>query len=109
MDDMYCVSIELFSDVLANYSKFLNEEDFQLLFTLLNSSWSVERYGRLVQGDFDSDSLLYGQLMLAFGDAKVQDLARDIDAASQQFLTALVGLLAAKGLAVGEDKIFVQA
>ena len=107
--DMYGVTVELFSDILANYSRFLSEEDFQLLFALFNSPWSIERYSRLVQGDFEFDSLQYGQFMLGFGDAKVQDLARNIDAASQQFLKALVGLLAAKGHAVAEDRIFVPA
>jgi hypothetical protein len=108
-EDMYGVCVELFADVLANYSRFLGEEDFQLLFGLLNSAWSVERYNRLVQGDYDFDSLQYGQLMLAFGDAKVQDLARNTDPKAQHFLTALIGLLAAKGFAIAEDKIFVQA
>jgi hypothetical protein len=107
--DMYEVTVELFSDILANYSRFLDEEDLQILFELFNSPWSSERYGRLVQGDFEFDSLQYGQLMLAFGDATVQDLARKEDVSSQQFLSALSGLLTAKGYAVAEDRIFVPA
>jgi hypothetical protein len=108
-DDMYEVTVDLFSDILANYSKFLSDEDFELLFVLFNSKWSSERYSRLLQGDFEFDSLQYGQFMLAFGDATVQDLARKSDGLSQQFLTALTGLLAAKGYAVAEDRIFVPA
>jgi hypothetical protein len=108
-DDMYEVTVELFSDILANYSKFLSEEDFELLFALFNSQWSSERYSRLLQGDFEFDSLQYGQFMIAFGDATVQDLARKGDVLSQQFLTALAGLLAAKGYSVAEDRIFVPA
>jgi hypothetical protein len=108
-DDMYEVTVELFSDILANYSKFLSDEDFELLFALFNSQWSSERYSRLIEGDFEFDSLQYGQFMIAFGDATVQDLARKTDALSQQFLTALAGLLTAKGHAVAEDRIFVPA
>lgn len=108
-DYMFEVTVELFSDILANYSKFLSDEDFELLFALFNSQWSSGRYSRLLQGDFEFDSLLYGQFMIAFGDATVQDLARKTDVLSQQFLAALAGLLAAKGYAVAEDRIFVPA
>lgn len=108
-EEMYEVTIELFSDVLANYSKFLSDEDFELLFALFNSQWSIERYNRLIQGDFEFESLQYGQFMIAFGDATVQDLARRDDFMSQQFLTALAGLLTAKGYSVADDRIFVPA
>jgi hypothetical protein len=110
-DDLYEITIELFSDILSNYSKFLHKEDFKILHSLFNSPWAQERYERLVQGDFDFDSLQFGLFTIAFGDATVQDLARNIamDAQCQQFLSALVGLLGAKGFAVNEDKIFVPA
>jgi hypothetical protein len=110
-DDLYEISVELFSDVLTNYSKFLSKEDFQLLYSLFNSPWAEERYQRLVQGDYDFDSLQFGHFMIAFGDATLQDLAKNLEAdpQCQQFLSALGGLLGAEGLAVHEDKIFVPA
>lgn len=110
-ESLYEIAVELISDVLANYSKFLHKEDFTLLYSLFNSPWAQERYQRLVSGDFDFDSVQFGQFMIAFGDATVQDLAQKVDTDSQchQFLSALVGLLAAEGYAVNEDKIFVPA
>ena len=110
-DDLYEITIELFSDTLSNYSKFLDKEDFKLLHALFNSPWAQERYERLVHGDFDFDSLQFGMFTLAFGDATVQDLAKNIDTdpKCQQFLSALVGLLGAEGFAVNEDKVFVPA
>ena len=110
-EDLYEISIELISDVLGNYSKFLHKEDFTLLYSLFNSPWAQERYQRLIGGDFDFDSLQFGQFMIAFGDATVQDLTRKIDEdpLCRQFLSALVGLLAAEGDIVNEDKIFVPA
>ena len=110
-DDLYEISVELFSDVLTNYSKFLSGEDFQLLYSLFNSPWAKERYQRLVQGDYDFDSLQFGHFMIAFGDATLQDLAKSLDMnpQCQQFLSALGGLLGAEGIAVHEDKIFVPA
>ncbi|KAI9746575.1 MAG: hypothetical protein M1818_000288 [Claussenomyces sp. TS43310] len=108
-EDMCEVTIELFSDILGNYSKFFKDSDFQLLSQLLNSEWSRERYTRLVRGDYEFDSLQYGQFLIAFGDATVEDLARTRTSESQDILSALEGLLHAEGYAVAEDHIFVQA
>ena len=108
-DDLYEITIELLSDVLTNYSKFLRKEDFTILQALFNSQWAQERYERLVKGDFDFDSLQFGMFMIAFGDATVQDLARNCatDPQSHQYLSALCALLGAEGYAVYEDKIYV--
>ena len=110
-DELYEITVELFSDVLANYSKFLHKEDFEILQSLFNSPWAQERYERLIQGDFDFDSLQFGMFMIAFGDATVQDLTKNIDTdrKCQQYLSALCGLLGAEGHAVHEDKIYVPA
>lgn len=103
--------MELFADILANYSSFLSENDFTVLYDLFSSPWAQERYTNLIQGDFDFDSVQFGQFLLGFGDATVQDLAQNIntDSRSHQILTALVGLLGADGYIFTEDKIFVPA
>ncbi|KAE9374892.1 ARM repeat-containing protein [Stipitochalara longipes BDJ] len=110
-DDLYETTVELFSDVLANYSKFLHKEDFDILRSLFNSPWAQERYERLVKGDFDFDSLQFGMFMIAFGDATVQDLTKNLetDPQCQQYLSGLCGLLGAEGHAIHEDKIYVPA
>lgn len=110
-NDLYEITIELFSDVLSNYSKFLHPEDMTLLYSLFNSPWAEERYERLINGDYDFDSIQFGLFMLAFGDATVMDLAQKAgsDPQCQRFLSALCGLLGAEGFIVNEDKIFVPA
>ncbi|CAL3965652.1 unnamed protein product [Diplocarpon coronariae] len=110
-DDLYETTVELFSDTLTNYSKFLRKEDFAILKVLFISPWAQERYVRLVKGDFEFDSLQFGMFMIAFGDATVQDLARNCgtDPQSHQYLSALSALLGAEGYAVHEDKIYVPA
>lgn len=109
-EDLYEITVEIFSDVLANYSKFLHDEDFDLLRQILNSPWAQDRYQQLVKGDFDFDSLQFGMFMIAFGDATVQDLTRNSGSEAQsQYLSALCGLLAAEGYAVYEDKIYIPA
>lgn len=110
-NDLYEISVELITDVLSNFSKFLQKEDMDLLFSLFNSQWAQERYQRLIDGDFDFDSVQFGLFMIAFGDANVEDLAQKAGTDPQcgQFLSALGGLLRAEGYAVNEDKIFVPA
>lgn len=108
-ENLYEITMELLSEVLQTYSKFFSDEDFQLLYSLFNSPWAQERYQRLIQGDFDFDSLQFGLFSLAFGDATLQDLAKNTEPQYQQFLAGLGGLLGANGYPVYEDKIFVPA
>jgi len=110
-ENLYEIAVELFADVLANYSRFLHKDDFSLFYSLFSSEWAHERYERLVRGDYDFDSIQFGLFMLAFGDATVQDLTQKAgaDIQCQQLLSGLCGLLGAEGFAVNEDKIFVPA
>ncbi|KZL75180.1 importin 13 [Colletotrichum incanum] len=108
-EDLYEAAVELLSDILSNYSGFLTENHYESLFSLFETQWSRERYQRLVEGDFDFDSVQYGQLMIALGDSKVETLIHGVDARSSRFLAHLRGLLSAQGYPVTEDKIFVPA
>ncbi|KAG9232755.1 armadillo-type protein [Amylocarpus encephaloides] len=108
-ETLYEVTIELLADLLSTYCKFFSEDDFQLLYSLFNSSWAQERYQQLIKGDFEFESIQFGLFTLAFGDATLQDLATRTEPQYQQFISALGGLLAAEGYPVHEDKIFVPA
>ncbi|GJC86860.1 importin beta-like protein kap111 [Colletotrichum liriopes] len=108
-EDLYEAAVELLSDILSNYSGFLTEDHYESLFSLFETQWSRERYQRLVEGDFDFDSVQYGQLMIALGDSKVEALIHSVDARSSRFIAHLRGLLSAQGYPVSEDKIFVPA
>ncbi|KKY36405.1 putative importin 13 [Diaporthe ampelina] len=102
-------TMELFIDILQNYSGFLRDEHYEALFALFESDWSRDRYMQLSSGDFDFAFTQYGILMIAFGDAKVQTLMEGVDERSQRMLQRLCGLLNCSGILVGEDKIFVSA
>lgn len=108
-DDLYDTSVELLIEVLSNFSTFFTEEQYNMLAQLFESPWFLERHQRLVQGDFDFSSVQIGQLLLAFGDAKVEQIMQASDAHSKHLLSSLCGLLAAEGYPVAEDKIFVSA
>ncbi|KAL2017293.1 hypothetical protein VTK56DRAFT_2316 [Thermocarpiscus australiensis] len=107
--DLFQATAELFSDVLSNYSAFFTEEHYNALASLFESNWAAEHYHRVLHGNHHEDGIAFGLLMLAYGDARMQDLMRSTDSRSQQFLQRLSGLLAADGYLVGEDTIFVPA
>ncbi|KDN66221.1 hypothetical protein CSUB01_08047 [Colletotrichum sublineola] len=108
-NELYEPAVELLSDILSNYSGFLTEDHYESLFSLFETQWSRERYQRLVEGDFDFDSVQFGQLMIALGDSKVEALIHGVDDRSSRFLAHLRGLLSAQGYPVSDDKIFVPA
>lgn len=102
-------AMELFIDLLQNYSGFLKDEHYDALFSLFQSEWSRDRYMELLGGTFDFPQVQYGELLLAAGDAKVTAIMENTDNISQKMLQRLCGLLNCNGVLVGEDKIFVPA
>ncbi|KAH6671633.1 armadillo-type protein [Plectosphaerella plurivora] len=100
---------ELFVDILSNYSGFLQDSHYDTLFALLDSPWAESRYNELVRGDFDFESVLFGQVMLSLGDSRIQQLMEAVDDRSHRFLGRLRGLVNAQGFPIGDDKIFVPA
>ncbi|KAK9799081.1 putative Armadillo-type protein [Seiridium cardinale] len=108
-DELYEAAIELLTDTLGNWQTFFKQGDYNLLYSLFDSSWSQKKYENLLKGDFDFDSVQFGLMMVAFGDAQITELMDGSNQGSQRFLAALVGLLTADGYPVAEDKIFVPA
>lgn len=102
-------AMELFIDILQNYSGFLRDEHYQALFALFESDWSRDRYVQLLGGDFDFPLIQYGIMMIAAGDAKVMALMEGMEDRNQKMLQRLCGLLNCNGVLVGEDRIFVPA
>jgi len=107
--ELFQTTAELFSDALGNYSTFFTDEHYDTLASLFESPWAAEHYQRVLHGNHQEDGISFGLLILAYGDAKVQDLMHTTDSRSQRFLESLSGLLAADGYLVGEDTIFVPA
>ncbi|KJZ75979.1 hypothetical protein HIM_04435 [Hirsutella minnesotensis 3608] len=108
-DDLFDASAELLVDILGNYPSLLNQNHYGLLASLFEAPWAQERHLRLLQGDFDFDSMRFGELLLAFGEAKAETLMQSSSESGQLLLGMLCGLLTANGYPVVEDKIFVPA
>ncbi|KAK8004325.1 hypothetical protein PG989_004044 [Apiospora arundinis] len=109
VDDIYEAAIEILTDSLNNWQTFFGKDDYDLLYSLFDSDWSQKRYQELIQGDFDFSAVKFGLLMIAFGDAQITELLDPSNERAQRFLAGLLGLLAAQGHLVAEDKIFVPA
>ncbi|KAK0738570.1 armadillo-type protein [Schizothecium vesticola] len=99
----------LFSDILENYSGFFTESNYRMLFELFQTPWAARHYQQLLEDTMDQEGMAFGLLMLAYADARVQDLMTSNETGSIAFLDRMAGLLNAKGYLVAEDAIFVPA
>jgi hypothetical protein len=103
-------AIELFTEVLTTFPKFLQTDDLMALFQKLDSDWAAHQASELQAGEMSEDALQFGRFLLAFGDYAVQDLARNInDAGCQKLMLMLHNLMRSEGVAVAEDEIVTQA
>lgn len=100
-------SLELLTDILGNYSGLYTDSQYDMLATILTSQPAVQRYQSLLQVDADFDCFQFGQLLLAFGDARVDELMRADDERSLNILSTLCQLLLAQGHPGVDDKMFV--
>ncbi|PFH55465.1 hypothetical protein XA68_18268 [Ophiocordyceps unilateralis] len=108
-NDTFEASAELLVDILSNCPLLLTSAHYDNLAKLLGAPWAQERYKKLLQGDFEFESMQFGQLLLACGEARTETLMQNNDGPSSQLLSALCGLLTAHGYPLAEDKIFVSA
>ena len=109
-EDLYDVAVEFFTDVLTNFSAFLTAGDIESLSTLLASARAQRIVSGLKGGDYDADAISFARLLLAYGDAAVQDLAKKSEDPSQsQIVHQLLELLKCEGYAGVEDEICTQA
>ncbi|KND92626.1 Importin beta-like protein [Tolypocladium ophioglossoides CBS 100239] len=108
-ENSFDASVELLVDVLSNYPSLMTETHYENLASLFVAPWAEVRYQTLLQSDSEFESFKFGQLLLAFGEAKTEALMQSSDCRSQRLLSMLCGLLAADGYPVAEDRIFVSA
>ena len=109
-DDMYGAAVELFTDVLTNFPAFFTRDDFITLSTLLTNSKAQDILSRLKEGDFDMEVMSFARLLLAYGDAAVQDLAQKInDVQLNRVMRQLLDLLSCDGYPGVEDEICSEA
>ena len=103
-------SREFLIDVLNNFPSYLVASDYEHIARILNSPVCQSFVDSLGDGEFDSDTVAFSRLLLAFGDATIQDLAQKTESSDYaSILSLLEGLLNCKGYAVVDDEICSQA
>ena len=104
------VAVEFFSDVLTNFPAFFTASDFMSLARILSSPLVQSYLTTMKVGDFEPEAVVFARMLLAYGDAVVHDLAKNIeDIQPRQILHQLLELLKCEGYAGVEDEICSQA
>ena len=108
--ETYGDTMDLFADILSTFSAFLTPSDFESLAVLLTSSQTQQVVLRLKNGDYDHATLKFAELLTAYGDVTVQDLAKGTnDPFKGQILYHLFDLLSCAGYPIVEDEVCTQA
>ena len=109
-EDLYDVTVELFTDILTNFSAFLTADDLESLSKLLASTRAQQIVSGLRGGDYDTEAMSFARFLLAYGDATVQELAKKgDDHLRSQIVHQLLELLKCEGYAGVEDEICAHA
>lgn len=107
--DMFEVTTEFFTDILTNFPAFFTASDFESLAVHLSCGPAQLYVATLRAGDFDAEPMAFSRFIFAYGDAVVQDLAKNVeDPNSRQIMRHLIDLLGCEGCAGAEDQVCSQ-
>ena len=110
VQELFDASVEFFTEILTNFAAFFETQHLVALANLLTSPWAQGWMSALKAGDFDGDAQDFSRLLFAFGDAALQDLARDTqDQSYAMVLDQLLDLLNCAGYDGAEIQISSQA
>ena len=105
-EDLYDVTVGLFTEVMANFSTFLTAFDFLDLTDFIVSTRAQDILSGLKEGNDDAESLSFARLLIAYGNASIASLAEEPeDPQISQILGQLVDLLRCEGYAGVEEEV----
>ncbi len=108
--EIYDAVTELFTDILNHFPAFLTANDFQTLSIFLTTEDAQMIVARLRTGNFDTDDMSFARLLLAYGDAAVQDLAiKPENPRLNQLLFQLLEVLKCNGYGDVEEEVYSGA
>ena len=97
-ETLFEVTVEFFADVLAIFPAFFDSAIYASLASIFTSSTATASLSALKAGEGDEEAHDLSRLLFAYGDAAVQDLARNThDHQLQHVLVHLLDLLDARG------------
>ncbi|KAL8764203.1 MAG: hypothetical protein Q9184_000172 [Pyrenodesmia sp. 2 TL-2023] len=104
------VTADCLGDILNPFSAFFTPKDLELLLDFLTSTLVQDQLSALHDGDWEPELMCVARLLLAYGDARLQDLAQNLDTHSAQVVMhRLTDLLTCVGYAGAEDDICTPA
>ena len=110
IDNMIEATAECFADILSHFPSYFTQDDLASLAVILSGPSTRDRVAALKAHDFVPDDMAMARLLFAYGDATVQDLAKNIgESTSKQILQFLLDLMRGEGVVVAEDEICSQA
>lgn len=110
IEALFEAALDFFTDVLVNFPAFFEPRHLASLSTILSDAPAQAWVLELKAGDFGEDAQDFSRLLFAYGNAAVQDLARNTgDPAQVQVLNQLVQLVDCKGYDGAEIQMCSQA
>lgn len=104
------VAADCLGDILNPFSAFFTPRDLDLLVGYLVSEGAQKELSHMLAGTFDPESMAIARLLLAYGDASIQDLTKNLNSPTVQLvMRELMQLLACQGYAGADDNICAPA
>lgn len=100
------VTADCLGDILNPFSAFFTGQDLETLVGFLTSEQAQNQLSSLLAGELESEPMAIARLLLAYGDASIQDLAKSLSSPTVQLvMSELMQLLACDGYAGVNDEI----
>ncbi|KAI4239359.1 MAG: hypothetical protein LQ349_000458 [Xanthoria aureola] len=107
---LFEVAADSWTEILGTLGQFFPPESMEHLETFLTGPNAQDLLSLIVKGDYEPDARAYSRLLLAYGEVKLTDLARQSHTAKGIILIdSLMQLLAYDGYAGAEDDICTPA
>ncbi|KAL8974302.1 MAG: hypothetical protein Q9197_001447 [Variospora fuerteventurae] len=104
------VTADCLGDILNPFSAFFTPQDLDMLVHFLVSAQARDQLSLLLEGIFDPEPMAIARLLLAYGDASIQDLAKNLNNPKvQPVMRQLMQLLQCEGYAGAADEICTPA
>ncbi|KAL8907382.1 MAG: hypothetical protein Q9207_001432 [Kuettlingeria erythrocarpa] len=110
VDELCDVTADCLGDILNPFSAFFTPKDLELLLRFLTSTLVQDQLSTLHEGVWEPEVISVARLLLAYGDARLHDLATNLETPSvQMVMRRLMDLLTCAGYAGAEDDICTPA
>ena len=105
-DDLFDAAQDFVSEVISNFELFFLEEHYIMIANAIMRPEGRSRLQALIGGEYDGFHMAYAKLLLAYGEARIEDLVHNPTA---PILSDLLSLTFCKGHSIAEDPVIPMA